>query len=114
MEERSLDLDKLIEEQDGFTFNMDEPPLFFFSKEGMTILNAENINKLEGDYPFPFLPDHMYEDYEFKHSDDLLQIEADGMTYDLTILGPRRFLDEENNIELSTNDYLLEDIEESE
>ncbi|WP_368645956.1 hypothetical protein AB4027_03280 [Alkalibacterium putridalgicola] len=107
--EENVEVKPILEEEEVFSFDMNELPLITFSEEGMKILNRESIPKLPDGYPFPFEPDQLYEEYELTHTEDLLRIEADDTVYELSIIGPRLFLDEESDIELNTKVYLLDE-----
>lgn len=99
------EIESIIEEEGAFSFDLGDSPLITFQSDGMQIINEHNI---QGDYPFPFEPGHMYEEYDVVHTDETLRIEADDIVYELEILGPRVFRDNENDIELSTDVYLLD------
>lgn len=112
--EESVEVESILEEKGVFSFEANGLELIIFTQEGMKILNSDSLVRYLGDYPFPFEPDTLYEDYEITYTEDLLQIEADGATYDLTVLGPRFFKDKENDLELQTKEYLLDESDESE
>ncbi|MCC5894379.1 MAG: hypothetical protein JJU16_02880 [Alkalibacterium sp.] len=103
-QEESVDTDSIIEAAGAFSFDSGDSPLITFQSEGMKIRNAHNF---VAEYPFPFVPEHYYEDYTIVHTEETLSIEADDSVYELEILGPRLFRDNENDMELSTDAYLL-------
>lgn len=103
-QEESVDVDSIIEEERAFSFDSGDSPFITFQSEGMRIRNAHHF---VAEYPFPFLPEQYYEDYTIVHTDEILSIEADDSIYELEILGPRLFRDNENDMEFSTDAYLL-------
>lgn len=105
---KSVEVDSIIEEQDTFSFDLGDSPLITFQSNGMQIINAHNI---PGEYPFPFEAEHLYEEFNILRSEEILTIEANDEVYELEILGPRLFRDNENDLELNTNVYLLDDVE---
>lgn len=107
--QENVDVEQILDTEDAFSLNMGDLPLLTFRQEGMKIINSDSIGNGPDGYPFPFEPDKLYQDYELTHTEDLLRIESDNIIYELTILGPRRFRDEENDIELESDLYLLED-----
>lgn len=111
--EESVDTRHILETEDTFSLNLDELPLLTFRQDGLKVINSDSIGNGPNGYPFPFEPEKLYPDYELTHTEDILRIEADDIIYELTILGPRRFRDEENNLELESDLYLLDDSVES-
>lgn len=107
--QENVDVEQILDTEDAFSLNMGDLPLLTFREEGMKIINSDSIGNGPDGYPFPFEPEELYQDYELTHTEDLLRIESDNIIYELTILGPRRFRDEENDIELESDLYLLED-----
>lgn len=107
--EESVDTEHILETEDAFSLNLGELPLLTFRQEGLKIINSDSIGNGPNGYPFPFKPEKLYPDYELTHTEDILRIESDDILYELTILGPRRFRDEENDIELESDLYLLND-----
>lgn len=108
--EESVEVESIIEEEGAFSFDLGDSPLITFQSDGMQIINVQNI---PGDYPFPFEQEHLYEEYDIAHTNETLRIEADDIVYELEILGSRLFRDNENNLELSTDVYLLNEDEQT-
>jgi len=72
----------------------------------MQVMNEHNI---PGDYPFPFDPEDVYEEYDVTYTDETLFIEAGDDVYELEILGPRLYRDNDNDLELSTEAFLFDE-----
>ncbi|PRY74322.1 hypothetical protein [Alkalibacterium olivapovliticus] len=105
-QEESVDIDSILEEEGTFSFDLMDSPKITFQSEGMKIRNAHSF---VAEYPFPFVPEQLYEEYDIVHTEETLRIEVDDIVYELEILGPRLFRDNENDLELSTDIYLLDD-----
>jgi len=104
--EESADIERVIEEDGAFSFDFGDSPVITFQAEGMQVMNAHNI---PGDYPFPFDSEDVYEEYDVTYTDETLFIEAGDEVYELEILGPRLFRDNDNDLELSTEAFLFDE-----
>lgn len=84
-----------LDSSDGFQIR--------FNEEGMDV---NNINQAET--PFPFEESALYEDYQVIQEDEQLIISTENdWKYQLTIAGPRSFIDEENKVSYQTVPYLI-------